>query len=215
MGLFSKLRSRLGRLGTRVSSLAARQVSRLPPRARNVIGRGAKLTSRVARSPVGKAGRFVGKRLLGPVGLAITGVSVVRSISRRRRTRKEQKIQTAAAIATAPQKAGLLSKIGKIGLLTAGLGAGAFVAEQIAEKLGVRGGAGFIGKRPVKKRAPTRKRRKKRKTTRRIPRHGHRIVRQPARTVVRTVRRKSKSKRRGKRVSFTTKEGKKVSFTAR
>ena len=43
---------------------------------------------------------------------------------------------------------GLLSKVGKFGAAAALGGAALFGAEQLAEKFGVRGGAGFIGRRP-------------------------------------------------------------------
>lgn len=44
---------------------------------------------------------------------------------------------------------GVLGRFGKIGLGAAALGAGLFGAEQLAEKFGVRGGAGFFGRRPA------------------------------------------------------------------
>lgn len=89
--------------------------------------------------------------------------------------------------------AGVVGGIG--GLLLAG--------ERIAEGLGIRGGAGFVGARPVAKK------RKKKGHTHKV----HRRVRKH-RTIRHTHRRK-KSKSRGKRVSFTTKGGKRVSFTAK
>lgn len=78
-------------------------------------------------------------------------------------------------------------------LITAGIVATtAYAGEQIAEKLGVRGGAGFIGRRKK------RKSKKSKKSRRRSSRRSRRS-----------------SRRTGKRVSFTTKDGRKVSFMPR
>jgi len=207
MGLFSKLRSTLGRLGTRASSIAGRVTARLPVRAQSFLGRAGKIGRRIAR-PIGRVARFT------PVGRALSigliGATVISGIRKRRRG---QRPSGTGAVTTAGT-VGRLAGIKRAGLIAAGVGAAAFVAEQIAEKLGVRGGAGFIGRRPTAKRKPT-KRKKRRKKAKRIPRHGHRIVRQKARTVVRSVRSKKSGRKKGKRVSFTTKGGKRVSFIAR
>lgn len=215
MGLFSKLRSRLGMLRTRATSLSARLVSRLPPRTRRVLGRvGRSRTFRVG-ARVGRVAFRVG-RLGSPVGLALTALSVgglVAGIRRRRKARKGiVSPGTAVSGAVVSKRLGLA----KFGLIAAGLGAAAFVGEQIAEKLGVRGGAGFVGRRPRK--PVTGRRRRRRKKVIKIPRRKFRI--ETRRVAVRRERplrrRRGQRKRRGgKRVSFTTKTGQKVSFTTK
>jgi len=198
MGLFSKLRGRLGRLGRRVGSISGRFVGK---RSRRILGRVGRVAGFGARlTPVG---RVVG---LAGTALAVVGLS---GALRRRRQRKAGTVPVAVSGTAAVRG---VSRLGRLGLIAAGVGAAAFVGEQIAERLGVRGGAGFVGRRPRKAVAKTRKRRKKK--VRRIRRHGHKVVRLKARTVVRSIRRKKKTSRKGKRVSFTTASGQKVSFIA-
>lgn len=220
MGLLSKFRSRLGRFGSRASSLAGRyiQTARTSPRIRSVLGRGAKIGRRVGRIGLRTTGFAAKMTPIGrAVGLGFTALTI-RSAFKRRKKRRDEKIQLATRVAqtsapSAVAKAGGMGILKKIGGVAA-VGAGAFLAEQLLEKAGVRGGAGLFGRRPKKRKSTRRKTRRKRKT-RKVARHRHRIVRLPARTVVRTVRRKKRSSRRGKRVSFTTKDGRKVSFVAK
>lgn len=216
MGLLTKFRSTLGMIRTRASSIGARFVSRFPPRTRGILGKVAKVGGRVAR--VGR----VGARFIPGVGAALTVLSVGGLIAgvRKRRKAKRQVLSAGTAISgvSAAKGLGRLAGIKRVGLIAAGIGAAAFVAEQIAEKLGVRGGVGFVGRRPkapVTPAARRRRRKRRKKKARRIPRHRHKIVRQKARTVVRSVRSKSRKKKRGKRVSFVTAQGQRVSFTAK
>jgi len=204
MGLFTKLRSRLGMLRTRGTSIGARFVSRFPPKTRGVLGK------------VGKIVRF-GARIT-PIGRVVTigllGATAISAVRRRGRERKRVSAGTAISGVSVAGKVGRLAGLKRVGLIAAGIGAAAFVAEQIAEKLGIRGGAGFVGRKPPK--APTRRKKRRKKKVKGIRRHRHKIVRLKARTVVRSIRpKKSKRSRKGKRVSFTTAQGKKVSFIAR
>lgn len=216
MGLLSKFRSRLGMIRTRASSIGARFVSRFPPRTRGILGKVGKV--------VGRGAKFarIGGRFIPGVGAALTVLSVGGLIAgvRKRRKAKRGVVSAGTAISgvSAAKGLGRLAGLKRIGLIAAGIGAAGFVAEQIAEKLGVRGGAGFVGRRPKAPVTPgvaRRRRKRRKKKARKIPRHRHKIVRQRARTVVRSVRSKSRKKKRGKRVSFTTAAGEKVSFTAR
>jgi hypothetical protein len=61
---------------------------------------------------------------------------------------------------TANKKTSLISKVGKLAGVGAGIAVGAYGAEKLAERLGVRGGAGFIGKNPNKQLARSGKRRR-------------------------------------------------------
>lgn len=210
MGLFSKIKSRLGRLGLRASKIGARFVSRFPPRTRGVLGKITKIGIRT--------GRFAFKfgRLGTPIGAALTALSVGGLIASVRRRRKEKKrLVGAPTVGRAAGVARGISRTAKLGLIGAAIGAAAFVGEQIAEKLGVRGGAGFVGRRPKVPGAPRRARRRRKRKPTRIRRHRHKIVRLKARTVVRSVRAKRSRSRKGKRVSFTTKTGQRVSFVAK
>lgn len=213
MGLFNKIRSRLGRLGVRASKIGARFVSRFPPRTRGVLGKVAKVAK------VGFRFGKIGGRFIPGVGAALTAISVGGLIvgARRRRKAREQ-VVTAPTVGRAAGAVGAargISRTARLGLIGAAIGAAAFVGEQIAEKLGVRGGAGFVGRRPKVPGAPRRVRRRRKKKVRRIRRHRHKIVRLKARTVVRSIRRKRSRSRKGKRVSFVTKTGQRVSFTAK
>lgn len=205
MGLFTKIRSRLGMLRTRATSIGSRFVSRFPPRTRGVLGK------------VAKVGR-IGGRFVPGIGTALTAITIGGGLISLRKRQKERRRQltpgTAISGVSVAGKVGRLAGIKRVGLIAAGIGAAAFVAEQIAEKLGVRGGAGFVGRRPSK--APRRARKRRKKKVRKLVRHRHKIVRLKARTVVRSIRpKKGKRSRKGKRVSFTTAEGKKVSFIAK
>lgn len=220
MGLFGKFKSRLGMLRTRASSIGARLVSRLPPRTRAVLGR-------VGRSRVARAGLRVGKlafrfgRIGTPIGAALTALTVGSlALGVRRRRREKKRLAAVSTVVPAVSVARRLPGVAKLGLIAAGIGAAAFVGEQIAERLGVRGGAGFIGRRPREVVARRRRRAKvrRKRPVRRIPPHRHKIV------AVGTRRRKRRGRKhvhrvprhRGhKRVSFTTKTGQKVSFLTR
>jgi len=104
-------------------------------------------------------------KLIGPVSLVATaaqiGVPAQKKIitnfinahktPQQKRTLgvTNQDVNQLATVAKTGGSMGLLGKAGKIG---AGVAAGAgalYLGEQVAEKLGVRGGAGFIGARPM------------------------------------------------------------------
>jgi len=145
-------------------------------------------------------------------GTAVAGGAILakRSMDRRRIARERQEAKQAMQVippapnvgaaaggagiaAYAKEKWAGLSTPAKVGVAAAGTAALLYGAEQIAEKLGVRGGAGFIGARPKKRKS--RKRKSRRMATRRRVRRAR--------------------ARGGKRVSFTTADGRRVSFTAR
>lgn len=205
MGLFSKIG---GIIGSRASSLSGKftkQISNVPfiGRASKFILGGTKL-ARIA-TPVGGiigavgVAKFLSKVFPNPKETPFQ--TIARKNSALRATRKDIKVKQTVEIA---KKGGFLKKAIGIGALVAGT---AFIAEQIAEKVGVRGGAGFIGRRkPVKKKA-VRKKRVKRRVGRK---------RRARRKPVRKKRTHRSPRHKGhKRVSFTTKDGKKVNFLVR
>jgi len=105
-------------------------------------------------------------------------------------------------------------KIQKVGKIFAAVGAAAFVAEQAAEALGVRGGAGFIGRRKTtkrKKKATKRRKRATRRTTRKRKRRRTRVHRHKRAFGGRKVKHK---RLKHKFVTFTTASGERVKFRA-
>lgn len=153
---------------------------------------GSPLVKRVAGAAVVRSGakvalgvgKFAGKALFGgKIRAALTiGTLGVTAIRKLRGKNKSQ--ETAQAVArSSAKKDGIGKKLLKGAGIAAAIGSGAFIAEQLAEKAGVRGGAGFFGRR----------KRKKAKSSRRT--------------------RRSRSRRGSKRVSFTTRDGRRVSFT--
>jgi len=182
MGLLSKVKTITGIVKQKSTGAIAtlRQNSVIAK-----VGKVALGTGKVGLSAV----KFVAKK--SPIGtaLAVGGLAYAGAKKIFGRKATTQVVQTA-------QKKGIVSRAIEFAkehpiVATAGLGAGAYVAEQVAEKLGVRGGAGFIGKRPKKKRKGG-KRRKAR---------GYRRARRVRGT--------------GRRVSFTTRDGRRVSFIPR
>jgi len=94
---------------------------------------------------------------------------------------------TGQDVASAGLTAAQLAKIAGIGGLIVG---GAYTTEQLMEYLGVRGGAGLIGKRPSRPRGRRRGR---------IARHYHRVYHAPARRRTHSHRVVSYKKRRRRR----------------
>lgn len=165
----SKTASSIGAL-KRVASPIARKIGGIP-----VLGK-------VARAGFGVA-KFAGRTLVGgkvraAVTLGTVGIAAVRKL----RGRASQANATQTIAESGARKTSLGKKILKGAGIAAGVATGAFVGEQIAEKLGVRGGAGFFGKRRKKKKGSTRR------------------------------ARRGRSRRGGRRVSFTTRDGRRVSF---
>ena len=248
MGLLSRIRQTTGTIfgATRsaVSSIGARIASGIrSPLIRSapslVLGSARKVLGFAVRSPI--------KTAIG-VGL---GSAIVRRIFPRRKEearalpviRAGATAGAAAGIAKVSQNifaraggsavkfgaAALRSPIGKVGVV----GAGLFVAEQIAERLGVRGGAGFVGRRPRGKRRKARRfahirvprnvrfegrlTKMEEKRLRRMARSLAFSEGSPSRRRIRGRRGRRGRKRSsgGKRVSFTTKSGQRVSFRAR
>lgn len=197
VGKTAPLRNKLGQVGMVKSTVA-------------VVKKAAQVAAPIAKKAV-SVGKFaagivspVKKIALGVAGatLAYKGVkAVAKKVTSSRAAKKAASLPTSTQhpMASAASGGAAVASSGGGGaavmdwvkehpiLATAGVAGAAYGAEQIAEALGVRGGAGFIGKRKTKKRKSS----KKRKTT----------------------RKKSKTRKKGKRVSFTTKDGRRVSFT--
>lgn len=159
MGLISTVSKGLGVVKNKTSTalgvvkakgaVVAQKVSKVP-----VLGGAVKLAGKVIRSPVGKLGVRVGTKAIPVVG-AITTVAGVASFIKNRRDKKSASKSASTVVASSKigsKAPGLLGKVAK-GAGIAGLVAGGLYAgEQIAEKLGVRGGAGFIGRRTSRRR---------------------------------------------------------------
>ena len=137
-------RAAISRGISRFRGRGAKRVAKAPPRS---------LIARVARRGAGialSAGAFIGAESLIRRGIrsrAPTGAAAPRGALDRDVSRVGRGVGTGAAAAAgaAGGRVGLLKKLGAAALI----GGGLFGAEQIAEKLGVRGGAGFIGRRPT------------------------------------------------------------------
>lgn len=138
MGLLSKVTSSIGvvknKVATALSGLKKTGVGRV--------------ATSVIKSPVGKVGGMLVKRA-GYVGAAITAVSLVGSALKKKNAKNKPKVVTAAQGVNVAKKAGL--SIPKVLGIGAAAITGGYLVEKVAEKLGVRGGAGFIGKRKTKR----------------------------------------------------------------
>ena len=164
-----------GRFAQRVATFGQPFARRIPSRIRTIRGTPAlkgsrRISSRVPKVLKGakpslprRVGRFVGRAALG-AGAFIAAEAGIRRLIGRRGARAataggRQAIAGGAGVvrgtgvlpttATGGAGVGLLSRFGKPAAIAAGIGAGLFGAEQLAERFGVRGGAGFIGRRPT------------------------------------------------------------------
>lgn len=181
MGLISKIKSSVGQL-QKVKGLGA------------IAGR---LKDRVTTKSVNKVIGFSPSAISTRVKAAGIGISSSPLTAASYLQSKAAKQKKAFSMGLNPAQvkggASLASKLktgGKIAAVGALAAAAIYGGEQIAEKLGVRGGAGFIGKRP---KSSSRKRRKKKRAS--------------------SSTRRSRRRSYGRRVSFTTKDGRRVSFT--
>lgn len=211
MGLLSKAQGVLGLVRNKSATALGGMLGK-SPLARRVIGSAAfKGASKIA---LGGA-RFAGKALFGTkirAGLTIAtlGLTALKKL-KGRSAQQQVAAQTGQA---ASNGRGLLSKIGGVGKFVvgaAGVGGAAFLAEQLAEKAGVRGGAGFFGRRKRKSKKHGKTRRARGRGRRR--RRGRRIIR--GRGIGRGEIRHSGKRTRTKLVSFTTKKGQRVRFRVR
>ncbi len=167
-GRFTRFATRFGGPGR------AAQLGTVLRGARRAIGRGAtRLRSRfkpkgriktpVRRGITSRALRFGAKTALG-AGAFIAAESVIRRAIRSRAPKGEETEPTRGAdpdvtkvgrgVGTGVGAVAGIAAGGRMGLLrklgaAAAIGGGLFAAEQVAERLGVRGGAGFIGRRPA------------------------------------------------------------------
>ena len=123
-----------------------------------VFGKSANVTK--AASVAGSA-----SKLIGPVSLVATAASIgipaqkkiITNFINAHKTPQQkrplgvtnQDVNQLATVAKTGGSMGLLGKAGKYAAGAAVVGAGLYATEQVAEKLGVRGGAGFIGARPM------------------------------------------------------------------
>lgn len=178
------------------------------------------LGSRVGRGAVGAA-KFIGKATVGSKLRAAvtigTGALAIRKYVKNRNAKKEELNYSptmsasmggaAVKAATNPslvQRAANFAKAHPI-LTGAGLVGGLYVGEQIAEKLGVRGGAGFIGRRKKAKKRSKRRSRSK-SSGRRVSfttKDGRRVSFTPKRKGRTSLSFRAKRGRRGKGVSKT------------
>jgi len=198
MGLFSSIKKITGLVKDKGASAlgnvksfaqkAGGTIGKIP-----ILGSAAKLAGKIIK-PVAKVGLFAAKRF--PAVTAITAVGVVAKLIRGKKKEPLLAQQVAATIGkpSITQRAkSVLGSAAKIAGGVAVAGAGLYAAEQVAEAIGVRGGAGFVGRRKIKK---GRKRKKA---------YGRR------RRKRRTYGRRRKGTR-GRVVSFTTKDGRRVKF---
>lgn len=196
MGLLSKIKN----AGGLIRNKAASAIGRLKqsPKIAGALGKAGKVVGVVARVGVA-AGKFAFKR--SPIGTALTvgavGITAAKYVASKIRRAPAVK-QEQGIIRAESGKSSLGSKVLKGAAAVAAGGAVAYGVEQVAEAIGVRGGAGFIGRNPKKRKKSTR-RSSRRRTRRRYSRTSR--------------RRRSRSHSRGRRVSFTTKDGRHVSFT--
>lgn len=173
----------IAKISTKVPAIASRAGSMLsgPAAAAMVVGP-------VVQAPIRKVAAKVGIPTNIPKAIAQKGFTKVTQIFKKP-TVPPAVVRSPAANVIPPA----FKKAAKVAGGAAVVGAAAFAVEQIAEAVGVRGGAGFIGADPTKKKKKKRSKTKKRKTTKR------------------KTKKRSKSSR--KRVSFVTKDGRRVSFT--
>jgi len=164
-------------------------------------------TSRTARIVLG-VGKFALRRL-GPVGVALTAFGAAKFLISRK---KKKQTLVASAVGAAGSVVAVKKRLdrGKIAMAAGGLAAAAFVGEQLAESAGVRGGAGFIGRRKTPK-APSRQAATGKRARRKAVRKATRTTRRRKRTTCPPRRRRS-GRAPGRTVSFTTADGRRVRF---
>jgi hypothetical protein len=141
MGLLSNIKSSVGKLGAKVSSIANRYLPKSVVKAGTT---GIKVGAKVVKSPLGK----IAGRTAGGLGLALTAYDVGKYLTGKKTKKEKSEVKKAT---------GLLATGAKIAGGAAVLATGLYVGEQIAEKLGVRGGAGFVGSKPKKKKKKKKK----------------------------------------------------------
>jgi len=143
MGLLTKLKSVSGIIKNKSSSA----IGAIKQRAviSKALGKVGRVIGPVARVGA-KVGRFAFKRTA--VGTALTvgavGVSAVKYISTKRK-QSRAKLQNQGIINSSESKSGLGKRLLKGAAIIAAGGGLAYGTEKLAERFGVRGGAGFIG----------------------------------------------------------------------
>lgn len=150
----SRAKTIVSKARTSVTSFFKRQ----KPPTTGVVRQSTKISSasRVSRTPKppikSTFGGVVRKGILG-AEIGLLGFGAARLLSKPKLASGVLSSESVRAIGGAGRlaQAGGLPVVGRLGKLAA-VGAGLFGAEQILEKLGVRGGAGLIGRRPTTER---------------------------------------------------------------
>lgn len=201
MGLLNRVKKTTGLLGKKASSALGSLKGSKAGRIVTALGK-KPIISTVARAGVA-VGKFAFKK--SPVGTALvvgaTGLSLGKKlVGKLKGKKKEEQVRSQVEGKTS----GLLGKATKVGLGLLAGGTAIYGAEQVAEKLGVRGGAGFFGRR--KKKTSKRKGKKGRRSSSRKPKYGSKAWMSYIRSLRgkgSTLRIRRKRGRRGKGVSKT------------